>query len=196
MPNSNNKNSFINQYRRNILCSGVAFLTVCFSAPASLASGGGGGGDGGEQGNQTSGSKKKPIVNISQNEFRSMSAGEIDKYARAGSGRKYNIKVNGFSPRMSETLLMLALWDRAATRRLIKDMAKLKSKKERKARLKKEHANAKKLEKLLKASMKKLKKDNASVGAQYEEEQRWRHAKFYKEKLWRWESNPMEGTLK
>jgi len=195
MSDTGHQNTIVDQYRRSTLLSGIALFAMYVSAPASFASGGGGG-DGGEQSDQTISSKKKPTVNISQSEFRSLSSREIGKYNRDGSGRKHDIIVNGFSPKMSDRLFIMAMWDRAATRRLLKDMSRLKTKEARKARLKKEYERTKKLEKDLKESYKALKKNKASTGAQYQEEQRLRHTKFYKEALWSWRSNPMEGTLK
>ena len=197
MSDNGNQKTFVNQYRRKTLLSGAAFLAVNFVASPSLACSGGDGGDGGEQSEQSSTTKKKPIVKMSVDEFRSLSPGEIDRHIRGGTvDRKYDIKVRGFSTKMSENLMMMANWDRASTRKLLKDMSKLETKEARKARLKKEDERAKKLKKLHKDSEKKLKKNKASQEAQNEEHQRFRKAKFYKTNLWRWLNDPSEGTYK
>jgi len=192
MSNTSYQDTIVNQYRRGILLSGAAFFAVSFVTSPSLASGGGGGG--GECGScesdeQSNNSKKAPIKSMTQNDFRNLSDREILNHLS-------NTKIDGFSHKMSKNLLSMAFYDRTSTRRLVKDMAKLKTKKARRARLKKETNRVEKLKALLHKSMENLEKNKASDGARNAELHRFSNADKYLTYVRRWARNPMEGTRK
>lgn len=140
MSNSSNQSEFINQYRRGILFSGATFLTVCFSAPASLASGGGDGGDGGEQNDQNNTStqsrkSKTPTKEYSQATFLRMGKSQLKGLQHQYRKNEIYIKINGFNTYMSGLLVDMAIRDRTNTRKLVKDMSAIeKNIKDRTAR--------------------------------------------------------------
>ena len=163
MPNNGNQNTIVNQYRRKTLLSGAAFLAVNLVASPGFACGGGGGGD--EQSEQSSTTKKKPktkkekqsTVTISQAKFLRMSHAEIRKHLQNGS----TTRIEGFAGG-SEILWDMAYYgEYKLTRKLVKDMAKLKTFKTRKEHLKKEAYRVKKLIKELKKEKDNLPKTDA-----------------------------------
>ena len=188
MPDNGNQKTFVNQYRRKTLLSGAALLAVNLIASPSFACGGGPDPDSADD-DQSSSSKKVPIKSITQNDFRNLSDREI-------LHNLSNTKIDGFSHKMSKNLFSMAFYDRTSTRRLVKDMAKLKTKKERRARLKKEINRVEKLKALLHKSMENLEKNKASDGARNAELQRFSNADKYLTYVRLWARNPMEGTRK
>jgi len=186
---------FVNPYRRKTLLSGAAFLAVYFTPTASLACGDGGG-DGGEQDVQSNSSKKVPVDSMTQSQFRNLSAENIDEIMDDVEHNKITIKIDGFSPKHSINLLRMANVDRTSTRRLVKDMAKLKTKKTRKEHLRKEINRSDDLDRILVKSIKTLKKNKASKAAVKDEKTRMDDNFDYRYLVVRWARNPMEGVRK
>lgn len=126
---------FVNRHRRKTLVTGAAFLAANFIASPGFACGGGPDPDS-TSGHQSSTTNKKPkakkekgsVVTMSQSKFLRLSPAEIRKEYENGSGKK----VEGFSYAGSDDLIDMAFYERKSTHRLVKDMAKLKTKEARK----------------------------------------------------------------
>jgi hypothetical protein len=193
----NYKETLIN-HRRKVLLSGAALLSICFSAPVGLASGDGGGGDGGERSQQKNNAGKKPTVQMSQTKFRSLSNRETYRLSDRNFTGKIIFKLDGFSVNMSSRILSMASFETGSTRRLLKDMSKLKTRKARKNRLTEEIDRMTKLKKLLEDSQKRLKAKTGEHArrAAGEEWARWVNVKAYLEHLRVWRRFPNEGILK
>lgn len=191
MSDIDNQQLFKNNYRRKFLFICAASLAVCSVAPAGFASGDGG--DGGEQSDQ---SGNKPTLEMSQTEFRSLSKKEIGRLSDRLYNEGLNFKLDGFSINMSSRIKSMGLWETRSTRRLLKDMSKLKTKAARKKRLTEEIDRMTKLKKLLEDSMERL-KGKTSEGAKmaaHEEWQRWVDVKDYLRHLKVWRRFSDEGT--
>ncbi len=104
--------------------------------------------------------------------------------------------IDGFSKSMSSWVFSMAMEDRTATRRLFRDMQKLKSEKDRKKRLLIEKQRIDKLIKNLKASLKRLKDVKGEGADEAYKAEFWRlsSAKQYLKRLKVWIKYPMEGT--
>ena len=204
MPDNIDQNTIVIQVRRGTLLSGIALLAVYVSAPASFACGGGP-----DPEDQSSGGRKKPKAkknvpqinapykeNFSQRQFRNLSAADLREHSINSSHYRSTLKIEGFSPRMTKTLFEMAGHDRASTRRLVKDMAKLKTKKTRKAHLRKEINRSDDLDRILFKSIKTLEKSKASKAAIKDEKTRMDDNFDYRYLVVKWARNPMEGTLK
>ena len=100
---------------------------------------------------------------------------------------------------MTSWLIQMAQFDRRATSRLMKDMTKLKTTKERQQRLKVERERVAKFILKLQASIQRLekKKQNAAIRlALKAEKDRLRRTVKYTEGVNKWRANPHEGTRK
>jgi len=201
MPDNGDQKTFVNQYRRKTLLSGAAFLSVNLAASPSLACGGGPDPDSASDG-QSSRAKKRPQViapykeSFTQRQFRNLSAADLREHSIDSSQNRSTLKIEGFSPRMTRILFDMAGHDRTSTRRLVKDMAKLKTEKARKAHLKTEIKRSKELHRTLKKSIKTLKKNKSSQAAIDDANTRGVDNSYYVGLVRRWALNPMEGTLK
>ncbi|WP_371226568.1 hypothetical protein [Roseovarius sp. 2305UL8-3] len=103
------------------------------------------------------------------------------------------VKVDGFSGNMVEWLVAMADFDRASFRRLMRDMAKIKDKAKRKARLAREITKIKTRITKLEASKERARK-RGSQSAVEEAENRLQQAKEYLEGVEIWAKFPHEGT--
>jgi len=201
MPDNIDQNTIVIQVRRGTLLSGIALLAVYVSAPASFACGGGPDPDSASD-DQSSTTKKKPQVkapykeSFTQRQFRNLSAADLREHSIDSYHNRSTLKIEGFSPGMTKTLFQMAGHDRTSTRRLVKDMAKLKTKKARKAHLKTEIKRSKELHRTLKKSIKTLKKNKSSQAAIDDANTRGVDNSYYVGLVRRWALNPMEGTLK
>ena len=222
MSDNVDQNTILNQVRRGTLLSGIALLAVYISAPASFACGGGPDPDSASD-DPSSTTKKKPKtkkekqsyssiknanMTISQNDFSKLSKSKIDSW------HKSNIKliIDGFSVEMSKNLFDMANNERKLTHKLLKDMAKLKTKSTRKEHLRREQYRVKKLIKELKKEKDSLPKTDAPKTEKL-------LSKIFKKKtradeidtrinsliyylggaghgVGGWSQSPMEGTLK
>ena len=132
-----------------------------------------------------------------QKEFLRLSQGEISKLNDRYHLNNKKTKICEYSANMSTHLVDMADYDRRATFRLMKDMAKLKSKKNRKAWLKNELAKQRKFVKTLKASIKRLEAKNSTRATRLairSEKLRLERTESFIEGLEIWVKFPHEGT--
>lgn len=119
----------------------------------------------------------------------------IEDYFQSGK----NLKIDGFSSSMSSWLVQMANFDRRATFRLMKDMAKLKTKAQRQQRLRLERERVAKLILKVQASINRLAGKKQTLGVKLalkSEEERQKRTITYSKGLKIWAQHPMEGTRK
>ncbi len=195
MSNTRYQDTTVNQFRRKTLLSGAAFLAVYVSAPASFASGGGGGGDGGERDNYTY-SVPKLESKYTQKEFTQLSKKEISQFwGLSGKNKRggKTVLIDGFSEPMTSRLVDMIYYDRSSTKRLIRDMGKIKDTEARKKRLSEEVKKINKRIADLEAALERAQKKNFRRAVN-ETKYRIRDAKGYLKAVKVWEQYPHEGT--
>lgn len=172
-------------------------------APAGMALAGGGGGGGRDETHQTmpigdtapKNDRDKYLV-VSQTRFMGMSGKAIDDMQMDAAKQGKQVKIRGFSPSMVYVLEVMLRHDKRAARRLVRDMKKIKKKKDRVKRLDDEIQKFEKRIRTFKESIKKLKanKSDTSKDAIKEDRARIRDARKYIDQVKRWKITPMEGN--
>ncbi len=207
---------FVNRHRRKLLLSGTAFLAVNFVTSPSFACGGGPDPDSAYD-EQSSTTKKKPktkkekqSIVMSQAKFLRLSPAQIRKYK--SKDRADTIKIEGFSIDGSRNLYLMADDEHKLTHKLLKDMAKLKTKSTRYEHLRRERYRVRKLIKQLQKEKDNLPKTDAPETEKLlskifkkktkadEIDARIQSLTYYlggaDSGVGGWSQSPMEGTLK
>jgi len=167
-----------------------------------LASGGGGGGgecgscESDEQNTYTPPPSQTLSSKYTQKEFTRLSKREIGKlwglYGKDKKGGK-TVVIDGFSEGMVQQLVDMIYYDRTSTKRLIRDMSKIKGEEARKKRLSEEVIKTEKRIADLEAAFERAKKKNLK-SATYETNERIRDAKKYLKAVKVWAKYPGEGA--
>ncbi len=173
----------------------LVFLAASFAMSSTPARSGG---EGGKDPTKSTAPPKDPALQerYSQADFANLSKREIATlYVNEGrvSPGGPRVKVDGFSGNMVEWLISMADFDRPSFRRLIRDMAKIKDKAKRKARLAQEIAKIKTRITKLEAAKERAHK-RGSQNAVGEAESRLYRANEYLEGVEVWAKFPHEGT--
>lgn len=137
---------------------------------------------------------RKKNIEMGADKFLRLYPYEIRKlsgYYKTGS----RITIHPFSWAMSSWLLHMAVNDRRATQRLVREMSKIKDPKKRAARLQQELRRVKDFRKNLEASAKRF-EEKKMYGAENEERRRLRRLNKYAEGLEVWIKYPHEGAPK
>lgn len=191
--------------RRRAMSCGAAMAALAGAGPAWAGGGGGGGQDPGE-GTNSSNPPAKPRANrrrrvegaveLTQLQFANRAEHrreEMGKLHKAGK-----LSVEGFSHNMVSWLLDAMLWEPGRTRRLMKDMRRIKDRKKREERLRAEVEKADDLIDVFQSSIDRLEaiknRSNGQNRALSEERSRKFDMEQYKKAVEVWQRHPHEGT--
>lgn len=164
---------------RRTLIIGLPTLALLFAPALASAEGGGG---------KPRNTLKK---HYTQNQFLRM----VPSDYQAGALSTRTHRIGNFSGTLSNMLFVMAYYDRRATQRLVRDMAKLTSRKARLKRLKSEIDKVQKHVAGLNASVKRL-KTKSGIGAELALRSEWDrldNTEHYLKLVKYWAKHPMDG---